>query len=620
MCNSGQSLIPFHWDQQSTPQHILLVEPSCGELPACTELGCELSISAQCPGTVDEDLLCHLGHVDQTVSLHVSAVVKHSEFTVDEPELDFGLIRFEESGTRTLTIRNPGRSPVEWTVRLSPSATADVDVEEFTFRPSCGTVWPLDACQVEVTVCPKRCRSFDTVLEVTSADGGKSVVGVSVQVQHPRVCLLESSVHAVAYVDAKTSCTAVLFNQTPLSTTFQWGEAVCTGTMDVDIDIEPKSGVIEARQMVTVSISLTPHGMGPTDVIVVPCCVQGMDAPVHLSISATVRDLALAVVYSVSADKESWLTRDGVIVDFGADNRLLDVPKRYLRIQNNSSMATDFQLEMESFPSAVRAGELKEEQPGGRGCRNGPAQLLKKTANLADPTAKTGAKAAKELRDKMLSGGSGVAFYLNPSSGKLAPFAEVIVEITAYADLWGFYSDLLRCRIGDLDLYTIPVTMSTSGSPILFQMVLHDPSLEPIVRFGCVVEGTGPVTRRTRILNRSLVDIRIDWQTLNVSPEDDQLMDLIVTFGKPFPLRDKNGNEIITQSADGGFSVTEDNYRQLAPVAEEALEELATSRPQLISLSLREHDGTEATAPYSIEPSQLVRFTQCVCCRSSLTT
>jgi len=46
------------------------------------------------------------------------------------------------------------------------------------------------------------------------------------------------------------------------------------------------------------------------------------------------------------------------------------------------------------------------------------------------------------------------------------------------------------------------------------------------------------------------------------------------------------------------------------PVVDEAaLEELAASRPQLISLNVREHCGTEATVPYSIEPSQLVRTT-----------
>jgi len=57
--------------------------------------------------------------------------------------------------------------------------------------------------------------------------------------------------------------------------------------------------------------------------------------------------------------------------------------------------------------------------------------------------------------------------------------------------------------VGTLDQFSIPVTMTTAGCPVLFQMVSHDPSLAPIVRFGCVVEAASPITRRTRLLNRS---------------------------------------------------------------------------------------------------------------------
>ena len=59
------------------------------------------------------------------------------------------------------------------------------------------------------------------------------------------------------------------------------------------------------------------------------------------------------------------------------------------------------------------------------------------------------------------------------------------------------------------------------------------------------------------------------------------------------------------QSEDGQ-NFTEDDHEQL-PVDEALVEQLAALRPQLISLNIREHSGQEATAPYSIEPSQLVR-------------
>lgn len=43
-----------------------------------------------------------------------------------------------------------------------------------------------------------------------------------------------------------------------------------------------------------------------------------------------------------------------------------------------------------------------------------------------------------------------------------------------------------------------------------------------------------------------LTDTRIDWQMFNVVPDDEQLIDFIVSFGETFPKKDEKGN-IITQ-------------------------------------------------------------------------
>jgi len=91
-------------------------------------------------GNIDEDIVCHLGLVDETVSVRVSAVVKKRQLVVDEAELDFAMIRYGDASTRPLTLRNPGRSPVDWNIRLDPSVTGDeVAADEFQFSPSSGT-------------------------------------------------------------------------------------------------------------------------------------------------------------------------------------------------------------------------------------------------------------------------------------------------------------------------------------------------------------------------------------------------------------------------------------------------------------------------------------------------
>lgn len=39
--------------------------------------------------------------------------------------------------------------------------------------------------------------------------------------------------------------------------------------------------------------------------------------------------------------------------------------------------------------------------------------------------------------------------------------------------------------------------------------------------------------------------MRLDWQTYNVIPNDDKFLDLVVSFGDAFPLKDESGKEIL---------------------------------------------------------------------------
>lgn len=41
------------------------------------------------------------------------------------------------------------------------------------------------------------------------------------------------------------------------------------------------------------------------------------------------------------------------------------------------------------------------------------------------------------------------------------------------------------------------------------------------------------------------LDLRLDWQTYNVIPNDDKFLDLAVSFGAAFPLKDDSGKEIL---------------------------------------------------------------------------
>ena len=111
---------------------------------------------------------------------------------------------------------------------------------------------------------------------------------------------------------------------------------------------------------------------------------------------------------------------------------------------------------------------------------------------------------------------------------------------------------------GDLPPRSIPLSMTVVGCPINFQLTAAIGDITPIVRFGGHITG-GPVIRRQmRINNPSPFPIRIDWETFNVRPRDDQLLDMVVVMGQAFPLRDENGEEIVPEggrarTGGGGF-------------------------------------------------------------------
>ena len=52
-----------------------------------------------------------------------------------------------------------------------------------------------------------------------------------------------------------------------------------------------------------------------------------------------------------------------------------------------------------------------------------------------------------DLKSTVLGEGLAAAFLLQPSTGTLQPFGEQIIEVTAYSDMWGKYSDNIICKV-----------------------------------------------------------------------------------------------------------------------------------------------------------------------------
>ncbi|NIG61464.1 deleted in lung and esophageal cancer protein 1 [Pontoporia blainvillei] len=154
-----------------------------------------------------------------------------------------------------------------------------------------------------------------------------------------------------------------------------------------------------------------------------------------------------------------------------------------------------------------------------------------------------------EFMESMLSHGKGAAFFPHLSQGMLGAHQQLGIDLTACANMWGEYWDSLICTVGDLPPAVIPVHMAVVGCPISSHRTAHYTTgqikKEPVVRFGTRVSGGDTVTRILRLSNSSPCDIRLDWETYAPEAREDRLLELQVSYGPPYTLRDQAGNSLL---------------------------------------------------------------------------
>ncbi|KAJ3611636.1 hypothetical protein NHX12_021651 [Muraenolepis orangiensis] len=227
------------------------------------------------------------------------------------------------------------------------------------------------------------------------------------------------------------------------------------------------------------------------------------------------------------------------LLDFG-DKVILktDEVTLQLTITNHSAIAAPFTIEAEYFAAHAPA-------PSGPDSQSKKGLKYQWKPHFPSQVKKMEEKAHQEFVEALLSHEKGAAFLVRPGNGMLAPFDKRVVEVTAYSNMWGEYRDHLVCKVGDLEPRLIPVRMSVSGCPLYFQMFGPRPASAPIVRFGTCLSGGDTVSRSLRINNPSPYDIRMDWETYNVDDNDRQLVDVVMSCGDFFPLKDADGNELV---------------------------------------------------------------------------
>ncbi|NWS70724.1 DLEC1 protein, partial [Crotophaga sulcirostris] len=612
MWNNSKSLIKYTWEK-IIPCDIKAVEPYSGIIDTNEYCEFEVVISGSKPGCISCNLQCKIEHCAEPVILHVEAAFKGPLLRIDVPSLQFGLVKQGESVLRTFEIINLCQLPAQWKMQESQVCLAErkQEVSHFTIQPSSGKIPPLGKCSVSVQFTSLLCQRLQTVLELEVENGQGSHLPVFVEVQTPQVCLRSSHlVFTEIYTGVPAKATSKLFNQTRLPAKYLWGKLIGSQAAFCSIAVSPASSTLGPNEEKEFCIELSANIVGELKDLVLSCSIEDMTEPLFLSISGDVK--GLHVTYSVPCDSgvpsnERQIVQRpcDLLLDFGSEVAFKDIVKRWLILTNHTGISAPFKLEAEYFT----ASSLPPEE-----------RICPYLVRSRGPTTKRVArKAQSEFATAVLSHGKGVAFHIQPSTGTLKAFQQQIVEITAYNNMWGEYRDDLVCKVGDLQPKLISMQMTVKGCPIFLQMT--GPQTEqPVIRFGSHASGGCPVFRKVQLNNPTPFDIHLDLEIYNQDKDDKKLVDLLMFFGDPFPLKDTDENEFASIGSNSESEIvlkldeTAVPCGSIYPASQttdevsyaDSKEEEEPSIQKVVSVLLRPHEGVPADNPYSVTPRQIV--------------
>ncbi|KAM4689079.1 deleted in lung and esophageal cancer protein 1 [Discoglossus pictus] len=629
MWNNSKSVIRYKWENIADC-HIIQIEPYSGEIGPYRFCEFELLFTGGKSGFFSQTVNCHIRHCPEPMVLHVEATFKGPVISIEAPSLDLGLLKLGTKALSIFMIENKSPLAATWRMHESSACLAERNEEEsqFSIHPESGKLLPLGSAKVSVLFKPLVCQRLQTVLELEVENGEGSYLPVMADVQIPQICLLSSTLEFTgAYIGVPVQATAKMFNQGQLPAKYSWGELIGSQAILCTATIIPPNGILGPNEEAEMCVNLTAHTLDELNDISFCCTVEDMEDPLILNMR--VKAEGLCVTYSLSEEEEKsdgtdHSSPEELVLDFGSDVVLQSTVQRTLILTNHSGISTLFSVEAAYFTGSPNQ-KLQEN-------KRSTLSLIHKTARFAVQAA---SKAQADFRSSVMSDGKGAAFIPYPASGTLGAFQKIQIAVTAYSNMWGEYSDDLVCRVGDLEPKIIQMKMKVLGCPLYFQMTGPKPDRQtegPAIRFGTHVSGGDTISRCLRINNPGPCDIRIDWETYN-KEQDSKLLDLLVLYGDPFPLKDIDGNEVVGSSLDfpdnddsplnwdklpstsgTGSTVpsrtnkSQENLNQAEDTEEENNEEIQDETPEnkLISVILRTHEGVAVDYPYCITPRQMI--------------
>ncbi|XP_054621625.1 deleted in lung and esophageal cancer protein 1 isoform X2 [Dunckerocampus dactyliophorus] len=644
MWNHSKTSVFFQWEKMSSSCHKIEVVPSAGKIEEKECCVFNLIVTGGKAEKVVCSLLCHIQHRNEPVALAVEVTFKGPSVTINTPSVDFSLIRLGEQSQMQLYLNNPTHLEASWTLEEVHKSQDESQEVQLFVEPCRGVLPPLAGCNVDILFRPQSCQVFETELELAVENGTGCHLLVRADVQSPQLCLLNCELLLPElYMGIAAQGTVSLFNQTLLTSSFSWMDelkgqqaSLCSATFD------PASGTLGPNASLEITVTFVSNTDASLNDVIALCEVEGMTSPLVLSILAPTT-LTLRVSYSLPGVRwersllcPNWKhplkplllsplcacspasdEQPQLMLDFGGDVVLAKPVTKQLLMTNHTAIPATFTIQAEYFYCQARkATKQPEKRP----------QYMKKPLHSVQAK-KLEDQSHKDFVNDLLANGKGAAFYVLPSTGTLEPFETQTVDVTAYSGMWGEYSDHLVCCVGDLEPTLIPMQMTVKGCPLYFQIIGPRPDGQtqgPNVQFGTRVSGGDTVSRSLRINNPTMFDIRLDWETYNVIPNDRRLVDVVMSYGESFPLKDVDGNEILKEAP--GLSKGEADCKSTqvlsseatsaslpsspGPETEEGTTEdrngLCTARKKILSIHIRPHVGDKSEEPYCVIPQQIV--------------
>lgn len=625
MWNHSKTCIFFQWERMNSNCHVIEVVPPTGQIEENECFDFDLIVTGGKPEKVVTSLVCYIEHHFEPVTLPLEVCFKGPTVTISVPSVDFGLLRLGEQCQTTLLLINTTPLEASWALQERHSNQKEkTNATQISVEPCKGVLPPLNTSIVDIFFRPRFCQELKTELELTVESGTGCHLSVEASVQSPQVCLLNCELLlSEVYLGISTKATVTLFNQTLLPSKFNWTPelqgkqaSLCEATF------EPICGTLGPNSSSDITIKFTPQTKAELTEVAAICEVEGMKSPLVLRIMASPAN-TLSVSYSMDTTccQSDQSPSPTFLLDFGDDVILKKGVTRHFKITNQTAIPAPFTIAAEYFHGCVLKSNSQSQKR---------STYAKKPLHSVQGK-KIEEKTHNDFVSSLLANGKGAAFFVMPDNGKLEAFQTLTVEVTAYTDMWGEYTDKLLCKVGDLEPKVIPMQMTVKGCPLYFQMIgpRQDDQFEgPIVRFGTHVSGGDTVSRCLRINNPTMFDIRLDWRTYNIDKNDHKLVDLEVTYGEAFPVKDIDGNivcvrpgpiphlerdqtpdSVVSSSSLESLSDTEEEECIIEEDTEKtavACSHLYHANKKIISVRIRPHVGNLSDYPFCITPQQIV--------------